>query len=332
MRRDGGIATRQAVPTAAAARARGRRDRPGPSTRAMPKHNSPRRRSNRATALSRRARRTLFALQGFAWAIAEWAKQFTSPDGTLRFADPDARRALECRLTIIAVLAHKHWALLDEIERLAVETLFTLTLGPLGRDVWFNQRRRLAGIGGAPVLLRAHALSRYPKAAESLHLALRTLSANGFNGKLDKDTKTQRQILRTLDKTAATLDAEYRKASDPHRDLTYEDLYHELGEKVDRAMKAAQLAADKPAWARLTVECQNQGNDLATLDGKAYRLQSGAAQFLKELQSAKGKPVLAATLTKNCGRRADRIHHALDSALKSIIDSPGKRGQGYRML
>lgn len=84
------------------------------------------------------ARRVLLATQCFAWAVSEWAEQFTSPDGTLRFPDADARRALECRLYLLARLTQKHWALLTECERAAVELLFALTVEPGMREAWVS--------------------------------------------------------------------------------------------------------------------------------------------------------------------------------------------------
>ena len=85
------------------------------------------------------------------------------------------------------------------------------------------------------------------------------------------------------------------------------------------------------AWKRLEIIEQRSGNDLAILDGQEYRLPSKAADLLIALQEAKGQMVLADTLTKTCGKRADHIYRSLPDELKPIIDAPGKTGQGYRM-
>ena len=119
-----------------------------------------------------------------AWCVAEWAKQFTTPEGTLAFESPDKRRDLEIRLTVLAMMADKHWAELREIDRAAVEILFALTLGPGIREAWQEQQKRIGSVGGAPVLLRCHELARIPEAAVNLNLALTALSADGLGGQI----------------------------------------------------------------------------------------------------------------------------------------------------
>ncbi len=87
----------------------------------------------------------------------------------------------------------------------------------------------------------------------------------------------------------------------------------------------------EPAWERLEVIKQRSGNDLAKLNGREHRLPSKAAEFLVALKEAKGQMVLADTLTRTCGKRADHIFKSLPDDLKAIIDAPGRTGQGYRM-
>lgn len=125
----------------------------------------------------------------------------------------------------------------------------------------------------------------------------------------------------------------------PHsdRELDYPRLYNEMVVRACEYVETASIepanvpTSDEPVWKRLTIQDQAQGNDIAILDGEFYRLRSGAATFLRELQSMRGNLILASTLTKKCGRRADYIFNRLDAALHSIIDRPTKRGQGYRM-
>jgi hypothetical protein len=176
----------------------------------------------------------LLATQCFAWAVSQWAKQFTSPDGRLRFPDADARRALECRLYILAVLTHNHWALLNDGEKGAVELLFMLTLGPGMREVWVGLRNR-----GESNLLPAHFLSRYPKATEALQSALRVLSAEGLNGWIDAHADAQREIVEVLDGIAVVIDREHRKQSDPSTDLTPDEWCDKLLEALETVRPSA---------------------------------------------------------------------------------------------
>jgi hypothetical protein len=118
----------------------------------------------------------------------------------------------------------------------------------------------------------------------------------------------------------------------------YRAHYLELFERSRDYAETSQLdpsgapTSDEPRWKGLKIKKQAHGNDIAILDGESFRLLSGAAPFLERLQSAEGDFVLASTLTSDCGRRADYIFKTLDPALQSIVDRPGKRRQGYRML
>ena len=275
--------------------------------------------------------RSTYALRAFAWGVAEWAKQFTAPAGTLAFPSPDERRALEIRLTVLAVLAaERHWTDLSEVDRAAVDCLFTLTLGPGMREAWQHQRKQIGSVGGAPVLLRCHELQHYPEAAISLNTALTTLSADGLGGQLARDPEGQSLVLGILERVSTACDAIFRKHCPPGKDMTYQDMYFDLLEHIDRAREASQ--APQPAWRRLRIQSEGGGNDLAILDGTTYRLKAQAATFLQALQERQGDMVLAQTLTTMCGNRADRIYRALPDPLKQIVDRPTKKGQGYRIL
>ena len=91
-------------------------------------------------------------------------------------------------------------------------------------------------------------------------------------------------------------------------------------------------AGNVPVWQRLQIKKQRGGDDLAMLDGKAYRLQGATADFLTALQEAAGDMVLGTSLETACGKRANEIYDLLPDDLKQIIDKPGKRKRGYRMI
>ncbi len=207
------------------------------------------------------ARRRLLATQCIAWAISQWAEQFTSPNGTLRFPNADARRALECRLYMLAALTHSRWTLLNKAEKSAVELLFTATLGPGMREAWVRLRNR-----GQLTLLPAHNLARYPKAAEVLHLVLRTLSANGLDGQIDKDKDGQGVIFEQLDSAAVVIDRYFRKQSDPSKDMTWEEMCDHLSEALDKVRPSAERGLK-------TLQAAKKGHAKVhgTADAKALR-------------------------------------------------------------
>jgi hypothetical protein len=89
---------------------------------------------------------------------------------------------------------------------------------------------------------------------------------------------------------------------------------------------------DEPAWERLRLREEDAGDDIASLAGREYRLRAASYTFLKDLQDARGKMILAQTLTAHCGSRADRIYEQLPPQLQAIVEKPGKSHQGYRML
>ena len=209
--------------------------------------------------------RSTYSLRAFAWGVAEWAKQFTTPDGTLAFPSPDKRRALEIRLTVLAVLAsERHWTDLREVDRDAVDVLFALTLGPGMREAWQHQWKQIGSVGGAPVLLRCHNLQHYPKAAISLNTALTALSADGLGGQLARDPEGQSLVLGQLERVSTACDAIFRKHCPPEKDVTYRDRYFELLDQIDQAMRTVQTP--QPPSQRPPIHPQSGGSDVAVPD------------------------------------------------------------------
>lgn len=198
--------------------------------------------------------RSTYALRMMAWTVAEWAKQFTTPEGTLAFESPDKRRDLEIRLTVLATVADKHWTDLRDVDRDAVDFLFALTLGPGMREAWQHQRKLTEPVGGAPVLLRCHDLQRIPDAAINLNLALTTLSADGLGGQFARDPEAQSFVWGVLEKVSTVCDEVYRKHRPPEKDMTWQDMACDLLEHIDQARKASQgkSSAKLGDWNALT--------------------------------------------------------------------------------
>lgn len=89
---------------------------------------------------------------------------------------------------------------------------------------------------------------------------------------------------------------------------------------------------NKPAWRRICIHKQPSGDDVVELDAREYRVRGSSADFLELLQAKQGASVLADTLRKQLGQRANRIYECLPPPLQTVIDKPGKGGTGYRML
>ena len=102
-----------------------------------------------------------------------------------------------------------------------------------------------------------------------------------------------------------------------------------------QALTIGEPKQKQPGWQRLVIARSDTGDDLARLDGKEYRL-TGAndATFLEQLQGKHGEPVLGTTLETQCSERPARIYDRLPRAIQRIIDKPGRRTgkKGYRML
>lgn len=197
--------------------------------------------------------RSTYSFHALSWGVAEWAKQFTTPDGTLAFATPDKRRALEIRLTVLVMLAvERHWTDLREVDRAAVDVLFALTLGPGMRETWQHQRKRVGAVGGIPILLRCRDLQYIPEAAMKLNTALTTLSADGLGGQLARDPEARSFVWDELERVSAASDPIFRQNCPPEKDVTWRDIACDLLEGIDRARKASQ--ALQPASRRLPAD------------------------------------------------------------------------------
>lgn len=115
-------------------------------------------------------------------------------------------------------------------------------------------------------------------------------------------------------------------------------LYPYLGPGAEASGEAAGAREDQeqapppPVWERLNVEENPSGDDIARLDHAEYRLIGKGGVFLRALQEKQGKMILAGTLSKAIGDRADHAYRALPGELQAIISKPGKGRRGYRML
>ncbi len=107
---------------------------------------------------------------------------------------------------------------------------------------------------------------------------------------------------------------------------------HELSTETERT-RNPEGSQGRSMCERLVIRRSHDGSDHSViLDGRLIRVKGDAAiEFMEALASIaeEGQRVKAASLTAQCGQRADLVCRKLPKSLQEIIDKPGRGATGY---